>query len=114
MHKRKVTYRQLLVIDIDEAADTTLPKLREWLSGKSYVIHSTHSSTPEEPRFRVVAPLNRLVLADEYGAVMRVLHDKFEIPIDVATFDFNRIMFLPSIPKDAEYFSRRRRGTSWT
>lgn len=108
--KRKVTYRQLLVIDIDEAADTTLPKLREWLSGKSYVIHSTHSSTPEEPRFRVVAPLNRLVLADEYGAIMRVLHDKFEIPIDVATFDFNRIMFLPSIPKDAEYFFETEEG----
>lgn len=108
--KRKVTYRQLLVIDIDEAAEDTLKALRDWLAGHAYVIHSTHSSTPDDPRYRVVVPLNRIVLADEYGAVMRVLHDKFKLPLDVSTFDFNRIMFLPSIPKDAEYFFEYENG----
>lgn len=101
---RKVVYRQLLVLDIDEATETTLDDVRALLDGKSYVIHSTHSSTPSQPRYRVVAPLSRSVLADEYSGIMKVLHEQMKLPIDVSTFDFNRIMFLPSVPKDVEYF----------
>lgn len=108
--KRKVTWRQLLVLDIDDANDKTLGKLREWLNGHAYIIHSTHSSTPQEPRYRVVAPLDRLVLADEYGGIMRVLHEQFELPLDVSTFDFNRIMFLPSVPRDVEYYFETGEG----
>ncbi len=102
--KRKVVCRRLLVLDIDEADDNSLSELRDWLRGKSYIIHSTHSSTIDNPRYRVVAPLTRTVLADEYGGIMRVLHEKFNLPLDVSTFDFNRIMFLPSVPKDVPYF----------
>ena len=102
--KRKVVYRQLVALDIDEATPDTLPKLREWLNGRAYVIHSTHSSTPDNPRYRIVAPLSRTVLCDEYGGIMRILHERLRLPLDTSTFDFNRIMFLPSIPKDAEYF----------
>lgn len=102
--KRKVSYRQLLVIDIDEADVQTLKKLHEWLYSRQYIIHSTHSSTPTEPRYRVVAPLSRIVVADEYAAMMRILHDQFNLPLDTSTFDFNRIMFLPSVPKDAKYY----------
>lgn len=102
--KRKVVYRQLVALDIDDADADTLTKLRSWLDGKAYVIHSTHSSTPEKPRYRIVAPLSRMVLNDEYGGIMRILYEKFKLPLDVATFDFNRIMFLPSVPRDAEYF----------
>lgn len=108
--KRKVIYRQLLVLDIDDANDKTLDELRAWLKGKSYIIHSTHSSTPSEPRYRIVAPLSRSVFADEYGGIMRVLHDKFKLPLDVSTFDFNRIMFLPSVPKDVAYFFESNDG----
>lgn len=108
--KRKVIYRQLLVLDVDDATSGTLDKLRSWLNGHAYIIHSTHSSTPEDPRYRIVAPLSRNVLADEYGGIMRILHDKFELPLDVATFDFNRIMFLPSVPKDVEYFFESSNG----
>lgn len=108
--KRKVTYRQLLSIDIDEATESTLDDLRAWLKGHAYIIHSTHSHTIAAPRYRVVAPLSRIVLADEYGALMRVLHTKLKIPLDIATFDFNRIMFLPSMPKDVEYFFEARDG----
>lgn len=102
--KRKVICRQLLVCDIDETQADTLDKVRVMLGGASYVIHSTHSSTPERPRYRIVTPLSRIVSADEYAALMRIVCEKFEIPLDVATFDFNRIMFLPSVPNDAEYY----------
>lgn len=109
-NKRKVAYRQILSLDIDEATDQTLDDLRAWLNGHTYIIHTTHSSTPENPRYRVVAPLSRLVQADEYGALMRVLHDSLQLPLDVATFDFNRIMFTPSVPKDADYFFESKHG----
>lgn len=108
--KRKVIYRQLLVLDVDDATSGTLDRLRSWLNGHAYIIHTTHSSTPDDPRYRIVAPLSRNVLADEYGGIMRILHDKFELPLDVATFDFNRIMFLPSVPKDVEYFFESANG----
>lgn len=110
--KRKVIYRQILSLDIDDCADDTLSNLREWLKDTTYIIHSTHSSTPENPRYRVVAPLSRIVQADEYGALMRILHSNFKLPIDVATLDFNRIMFFPSVPKDAEYFFESKMGNS--
>lgn len=102
-NKRKVSYRQLLVLDIDEGGPNTLLDLYNWLNGTAYVVHSTHSSTPSQPRYRVIIPLDRLVLADEYGAILRKLHDDLRIPIDTATFDFNRIMFWPSVPSDVEY-----------
>lgn len=104
VEKRKVIFRQILSLDIDDANETTLSDIRSWLKGKTYVLHSTHSSTPDSPRYRVVAPLSRIVQADEHGGIMRILHDTFKLPLDVATFDFNRIMFLPSVPKDADYF----------
>lgn len=107
---RKVVYRQIISLDIDDADENTLKQLRDWLKGRAYIIHSTHSSTPESPRYRVVAPLNRIVQSDEYGALMRILSDKFNIPIDESTFDFSRIMFLPSVPKDAEYFFESKDG----
>lgn len=101
---RKVTYRQIIALDIDYPTEDTLTNLYTWLDGKSYVIHSTHSSTEENPRYRVVVPMNRFLLADEYGALLGILHRKFDLPLDPSTLDFNRIMFLPSVPKDAKYF----------
>lgn len=108
--KRKVVYRQLLVLDIDEGGNDALKRARAFLKGTTYIIHSTHSSTVDDPRYRIVAPLSRLVLADEYGGIMRVLYEKFQLPLDVSTFDFNRIMFLPSVPKDMEYFFETQVG----
>lgn len=103
--RRTVLYRQILSLDIDNGADEALlTTLRSWLKDKQYIIHSTHSSTPDAPRYRVVVPLSHLIHAEEHGAIMRILYDKFKMPLDVATFDFNRIMFLPSVPKDADYF----------
>lgn len=107
---RNVTYRQILSLDIDHVEPETLDGIREWLKGVQYVIHSTHSSTPDEPRYRVVVPLNRFVLADEYGAIMRILSDKFKLPIDPSTFDFKRIMYLPSVPKDASFYIEEGEG----
>lgn len=108
--KRKVAYRQILALDIDYVQPDTLDNVRLWLKGVTYVIHSTHSSTDENPRYRVVVPLDRIVTAEMHGAIMRILHDKFKLPLDVSTFDFNRIMFLPSVPKDANYFFETQDG----
>jgi putative DNA primase/helicase len=107
---RKVLYRQILSLDIDDVTEKTLTELRIRLANHTYILHTTHSATPEKPRYRVVAPLSRVVQADEYGAIMRVLHDVFKLPIDVATLDFNRIMFLPSVPKDVPYFFETGNG----
>lgn len=107
---RRTIYRQILSLDIDEPEKNTLKTLREWLAGRTYIIHSTCSSTPDNPRYRVVMPLNRVVQADEHGALLRILHETLNLPLDLATFDFNRIMFLPSIPKDATYFFEEKVG----
>lgn len=108
--KRKVLYRQLLSLDIDDVENDTLTKVKTWLKGTTYIIHSTHSSTPEAPRYRVVAPFDRVVQADEYGAIMRIIHKNLGLPLDIATFDFNRVMFFPSVPKDASYFFESKLG----
>jgi putative DNA primase/helicase len=110
VQKRKVVYRQILSMDIDEVNDDLMLSLRAWLDGKTYILHTTHSSTSEEPRYRVIVPLNRIVQADEHGALMHILHDHFKLPLDIATLDFNRIMFLPSVPKDVKYIFETKIG----
>jgi len=108
--KRTVLWRRLLTLDIDEPTATTLDDIRSWLKGKTYIIHSTCSSTKEKPRYRVIAPMDAQVAPDEYGALLRIIYRQVNLPLDAVTFDPNRVMFLPAAPKDAEYFFESKQG----
>ena len=106
----KIT-RQLLTLDIDANS----PDVYEYLLRNVHfysIVHTTHSHSPEENRFRIIAPLSREVNADEYEAIGRRVAYKIENPnknesfkglFDETTFQANRLMFFPSVACDGEY-----------
>ena len=106
----KIT-RQLLTLDIDANS----PDVYEYLVRNIHfycIVHTTHSHSPEENRFRIIAPLSREVNADEYEAIGRRVAYKIENPnknesfkglFDETTFQANRLMFFPSVACDGEY-----------
>ena len=100
---KNVIHRQLLTLDLDYAT------LDFWdtyamLFDNAAVLHSTHSHTDENPRFRLIMPINREVSPDEYGAISRKVASNLGIELfDATTFETHRLMFLPSISADVEY-----------
>ncbi len=66
--------RSLGALDADSIpAGTDFPFLVELaLPDTEYFIYSTHSHTPEAPRYRLVIPFSREVSEDEYPAVQGI------------------------------------------
>ena len=70
----------------------------------TYALYTTHSHTPEKPRFRIVIPLDRDVTPDEYAAISRRLADNLTLSrFDPTTFEASRLMYWPSTPEDGEF-----------
>jgi len=69
------------------------------------LVHSTWSSTPENPRARVFLLLSRPVSAEEYRRVYSAVVGRAEglgLVVDRAASDPSRFWFLPSIPDSLE------------
>lgn len=105
-----VSYRQLMTLDIDFAhndlwEDFTL------LFSNAAVLHATHKHCSASPRYRLVMPLSREATPDEYVAVSRMVAGMIGIDLfDNTTFETNRLMFWPSVPKDIEYYCEVQDG----
>lgn len=110
-NKNSVMYRQLIALDIDFSTN-------EFWSNfcSAYIcaaaIYSTHKSCPRNPRHRLLIPLDRKVNQEEYEAISRKIAGKLNIDLfDKSTFEFNRMMYWPSVPKDIEYYFRYQDGS---
>ena len=74
------------------------------LSKVEYFLYSTHSHTPEAPRYRIVVIFNRAVSEDEYPAVMRKIAQQIGMDFfDDTTFQANRMMYWASCPSNGEF-----------
>lgn len=102
--KKSVSYKQLVSLDIDFSHsdfwwDFTM------LYDCAAVIHSTHKSTPDKPRHRLIMPLSREVTVEEYQAIARKIAGDLNIELfDQSTFEPERLMFWPSVSKDVDYY----------
>lgn len=105
-----VVNRQIITLDIDFA------HLGFWgdyclLYNNAAVIHSTHKHIETSPRFRLLLPLDREVTPDEYVAISRKIAGELGIDLfDNTTFEINRLMFWPSVPRDVEYYFEEQHG----
>jgi predicted P-loop ATPase len=109
---QNVAYRQLLALDIDHAgsAEDFWADFQLMFSEEA-VLHSTHSHAPGNTRLRLVMPMSREAAPDEYAAFARKIAGVVGIELfDPTTFEPNRLMYWPSIPKDAAYYFRRQEG----
>lgn len=98
-----VLTRSMLTLDIDYATTTFWDDLIE-LYDFTCLIYSTHSSTENKPRLRLIVPLSREVSPDEYEAVSRKVADMLNIELfDITTYQASRLMYWPSTPSDGKY-----------
>jgi hypothetical protein len=64
-----------MFLDFDKG-NPTIEEIRASFSGNLMLIYTTHSHTPEKPRYRVVFPLSRAVNKSEHIAIGRALKEK--------------------------------------
>ncbi|SET38667.1 Virulence-associated protein E [Natronincola peptidivorans] len=110
-----VANRSLITLDLDmvEGTSTDIWDSITMLDDYAIVMYSTHSHTPEKPRLRLVIPLSRPVLGDEYQAIARMIANDIGIDqFDDTTYEPHRLMYWPSTPCDGEYVFKFQDG-SW-
>ncbi len=103
--------RSMVTLDIDYGQTDTPDVIDDLLYGFAWCLYSTHSHTPETPRYRLVIPLTRNVTPDEYIPIARRLAEEIGIDLfDSSTYEPSRLMYWPSCPKDGEYIFRNCDG----
>lgn len=101
-----VANRSILTLDLDYVKGDIWSSI-ELLWDFAVTIYSTHTHTPESPRLRLIIPLSRPVLPDEYQAIGRMVADDLGIDqFDDTTYEPSRLMFWPSTSADGEYVFR--------
>lgn len=92
-------------MDKDSADTGFLDRLKE-SHPYDCIIHTTHSSTPEVPRYRILTFYTRDVTPDEDNAIGRYLAEEVYGgigDIDPVSFRPNQMMFFPTTPKDGVF-----------
>ncbi|WP_173089139.1 virulence-associated E family protein [Devosia sp. 1635] len=111
--------RDLMTLDLDYPWDTFWDDMVSgvhWLAGFESVTLSTRSSTPQNPRRRVILPMSRKVQPDEYGPLVRIVSLRIDYEntpmeqVDTVSSRRAQMMFLPTISKDQVYEFLRTRG----
>lgn len=100
-----VAWRSLITLDIDYGRADTWTQIKmiyDWAA----LIYSTHSHTPEKPRYRLILPLIRPISPAEYGAVSRRIAEMIGIDdFDDSTYEPSRLMYNASCPADGDFFA---------
>ena len=105
-----VLSRQLITLDADFATPELWSNF-QMLFGCAACIYSTHKHTPEAPRIRLVIPLSRPVMPDEYQAIARKVAEAIDIDVfDDTTFEPERLMYWPSCPSDGVFVFEQQEG----
>lgn len=105
--------RSLLTLDIDYGTADCIAVIDEALDGYTWALYSTHSHTPEAPRYRLIVPLSRQVTPDEYGAVSRRVAESIGMDLfDDSTYQPERLMYWPTAAIDGEYIFEHREGVA--
>lgn len=99
-----VATRRILTLDADYAPVDFFDTL-ELLADYACCVYSTHKHSPENPRYRLLIPLDREVTPDEYEAIARKVAEEIGIDyFDDTTYQASRLMYWPSVSSDGVYF----------
>lgn len=90
----------LLMIDVDKPDDGFDVAVDLLLDGHAYILHTTYSSTPSEPRYRLLVPVDRDMSPHEYVDASKSLSQRVGIDqVDPGTWQATRFMYKPSARK---------------
>ena len=105
-----VVCRSMLTHDID-SADAEFLERYQMLNTYASCLYSTHSHTPQAPRYRIITPLTRDVSAEEYLALSRLLAKEWGIDcVDSCSYRAHQLMYWPTTPSNGEYVFERFEG----
>ena len=98
-----VELRSMVALDGDRI-DKAFLENYEMNAPYTSLLYTTHSSTEEHPRVRLVYPLTRDVTPEEFVAVSRYLADMLGIDyFDECSYQPNQLMYWPSTPSNGVY-----------
>lgn len=100
-NKTTIISRSVIALDADTPRPGFVDSFETLFDGAA-LIHSTYSSSPDEPRFRVLIPTDRDMLPDEYHAAVTVLMERFGADqFDPGSVQPERYMFKPAAQERA-------------
>lgn len=111
--KGSVRHRQLITLDADYANKDLWEDFIEMYDCAAG-LYSTHKHSPDNPRYRLIIPVDRILLADEFVAISRKIAGMLGIDqFDHSTsYQLERLMYWPSSSADGVYEFQYQDG-SW-
>ncbi len=98
-----VEFRSMIALDGDRIDKDFLDNY-EYIAPYTSALYTTHSSTDEEPRVRLIYPLTRDVTPEEFVAVSRYLAEMLGIDFfDECSYQPNQLMYWPSSPANGNF-----------
>ena len=98
-----VELRSMVALDGDRIDKAFLDNY-EMNAPYTSLLYTTHSSTEEHPRVRLVYPLTRDVTPEEFVAISRYLAEMLGIDyFDECSYQPNQLMYWPSTPSNGVY-----------
>lgn len=95
--------RCILALDIDYGSTDTWDEITTMCDWEC-LMHTTHSHTPDKPRYRLYFPLSKPCQRDQYAPIGRMVASMLNIELfDDTTYEASRLMFWPSTCKDGEF-----------
>ena len=105
-----VEIRSMLALDGDRIDRAFLDNY-ETICPYTSALYTTHSSTNDNPRVRLVVPLTRDVTPEEFVAVSRYLADMLGIDyFDECSYQPNQLMYWPSTPANGTFVYKETDG----
>lgn len=100
----KVACRSMLVYDLDSITKEFLESIKDKVHNKA-CYYTTHSHTPHSPRARLILPLTRDLLPDEFNAAARyyAADNGFINMLDQCSFQASQLMYWPTCSANGEY-----------
>lgn len=101
--------RSVIALDYDEITDYKglYNAINKQLGSYAWAFHTTHSHHTDNPRIRLIVPLNEPVSAKDYRKYTRALAHKIGYEVDEASFVPSQVMALPvKRDKEAVYMFR--------
>ncbi|MDW4255438.1 primase alpha helix C-terminal domain-containing protein [Staphylococcus saprophyticus] len=98
--------RNTLALDYDDITDFKglYKAICKHLEGYSWAFHTTYNHTTDNPRIRLMVPINEPVSADDYRKYTQALAHQIGHKIDEGSFQPSRAMALPVRPdKDVPF-----------
>ena len=102
-----VECRSMIALDGDQISKEFLDEYEE-RSPFTSCLYTTHSSTEDNPRVRIIFPLVRDVTTEEFVSISRYLANMLGIDqFDECSYQPNQLMYWPSTPMDGVFIFRQ-------